>query len=233
VGTDTQGKRIQTFNPGKRLSVFRFLPLDGFPGDQEFRKTADPNDVLTKFGPRLGLAYSRAFFGRVTGQIFGRPGNPALRASYGLYTTSVSRPENPVYEVADATVRALLLGTSPSRSLFERPFPAIPSTGQSLNPAFSVHRAGSGRFPSNLDTDFSVNGALQTFPGLRHSQNQGRLTGALPTSPIQARAKQSQPVLTVAYVGTRGHRPHQPQREAKPRRTPFCAQQPNAPGEGL
>ena len=137
---DTQGK-IQTFNPGQQSTVFPLAP-NGlvFPGDPGIPKTLAP-PTYNNFGPRIGLAYSPGFSDGVLARVFGGPGKTSIRASFGMYYTSIE-DLNLFYEVADAPFG--LYWTTPVPVMFDEPF-RIRTTGQSLGPAFPVHRADSRR----------------------------------------------------------------------------------------
>ena len=71
-----------------------------FPGDAGIPKTLAPTKY-NNFGPRFGLAYSPGFSDGLLGKIFGGPGKTSIRASYGIYYTSVE-DLTLFYEVADA-----------------------------------------------------------------------------------------------------------------------------------
>ena len=97
---DTQGK-IQTFNPGQQSTVFPLAPNGTvFPGDKGIPKTLAPTKY-DNFGPRIGLAYSPGFSDGLLGSVFGGPGKTSIRASFGMYYTSIE-DLNLFYEVADA-----------------------------------------------------------------------------------------------------------------------------------
>src|SRR5579871_6380422 len=115
---DTQGK-IQTWVKGEQSTVFPKSP-EGlvYPGDPGIPKTLAPTRY-NNFGPRLGLAYSPSFSDGILGKVFGGPGKTSIRASYGLYYTSVE-DLNLFYEVGDAPFG--LYWTSPGAVDFAEPF---------------------------------------------------------------------------------------------------------------
>ena len=121
---DTQGK-IQTFVPGLQSTQFPLAPAGlVFPGDPGIPKTLAPTHY-NNVGPRLGLAYSPNFSDGILGKIFGGPGKSSIRASYGLYYTSIE-DLNLFYEVADAPfglywTSPLSVLNSTSRSRFAPP----------------------------------------------------------------------------------------------------------------
>ena len=135
-----------------------------FPGDPGIPKTLAPTHY-NNFAPRLGLAYSPDFSDGILGKIFGGPGKSSIRASYGLYYTSIE-DLNLFYEVADAPFG--LYWTSPVSGLFDEPFRdsrdrRIPRT------TLPVHRSGSGR-SGQQESGFLGLRAVQLFPRLQHQQ---------------------------------------------------------------
>jgi hypothetical protein len=211
---DTQGK-IQTFNPGQTSTVFPLSPTGlVFPGDPGIPKTLAPTKY-NNFGPRLGLAYSPGFSDGILGKIFGGPGKSSIRAAYGLYYTSVE-DLNLFYEVADAPFG--LYWTSPVSVLFEEPF-RIRANGQSLDQRFPFTAPVPGA-PSNKTLDFSVYEPFNFFPGY---DIHNKLPYAEHFNLSIQRELTKSTVLTVAYVGTEGHRLIT-QREANPGDAALCMQ---------
>jgi len=194
---DTQGK-IQTWNPGQQSTVFPLAPIGlVFPGDKGIPKTLAPT-TYDNFGPRIGLAYSPGFSDGILGKIFGGPGKSSIRAAFGLYYTSVE-DLNLFYEVADAPFG--LYWQSPASVMFDQPF-VIRSSGQSLGQRFPFTPPIPGA-PSNKTLDFSVYEPLNYFPGY-YIHNRLPYAEHFNLS-IQRELTQST-VLTLAYVGTAGHR---------------------------
>jgi hypothetical protein len=219
---DTQGK-IQTFNPGQTSTLFPLSPTGlVFPGDPGIPKTLAPTKY-NNFGPRLGLAYSPGFSDGVLGKIFGGPGKTSVRAAYGLYYTSVE-DLNLFYEVADAPFG--LYWTSPLSIMFDEPF-RVRATGASLNQRFPFTAPVPGA-PSNKTLDFSVYEPFNFFPGY---DIHNKLPYAEHFNLSIQRELSKSTVLTLAYVGTEGHRLIT-QREANPGSAALC-QQLNAPAAGV
>jgi Carboxypeptidase regulatory-like domain len=211
---DTQGK-IQTFNPGQTSTLFPLSPTGlVFPGDPGIPKTLAPTKY-NNVGPRVGLAYAPGFSDGALGKIFGGPGKSSIRAAYGLYYTSVE-DLNLFYEVADAPFG--LYWTSPVSVMFDEPF-RIRATGQSLNQRFPFTAPVPGA-PSNKTLDFSVYEPFNFFPGY---DIHNRLPYAEHFNLSIQRELSKSTVLTLAYVGTEGHRLIT-QRDANPGSAALCQQ---------
>ena len=211
---DTQGK-IETWNPGQQSVLFPKSPKGWvFPGDPGIPKTMAPTRY-NNFGPRLGLAYSPGFHDGVLGKIFGGPGKSSIRASYGMYYTSVE-DLNLFYEVADAPFG--LYWTSPNPVLFEEPFRnRQDGSSQGQRFPFTIPTPGS---PANKNLSFAVYEPISYSPGYD-------IHNKLPYAEhfnfsIQRELTQST-VLTLSYVGTEGHRLIT-QLEANPGNAAFCMQ---------
>ena len=194
---DTQGK-IQTWVPGMQSTVFPLAP-EGlvFPGDPGIPKTLAPTRY-DNFGPRIGLAYSPGFSDGILGKIFGGPGKSSIRAAYGLYYTSIE-DLNLFYEVADAPFG--LYWQSPASVMFDQPF-LIRSSGQSLGQRFPYTLPLPGN-PANKEINFSVFEPINYSPGYNIHN---KLPYAEHFNFSIQRELTSSTVLTLAYVGTAGHR---------------------------
>jgi Carboxypeptidase regulatory-like domain len=196
---DTQGK-IQTWVKGQQSTVFPNSPQGlVYPGDKGIPKTLAPTKY-NKFGPRLGLAYSPSFSEGALGKIFGGPGKSSIRASYGLYYTSVE-DLNLFYEVGDAPFG--LYWTSPGSVDFSEPYRNRldgGTDGEGQRFPFTTPIPGS---PANQTLSFAVYEPLSYFPGYD-------VHNSLPYAEhfnfsIQRELSRST-VLTLSYVGTEGHR---------------------------
>jgi hypothetical protein len=193
---DTQGK-LQAFIPGETSTVFPLSPTGlVFPGDPGVPKTLAPTRY-NNFAPRIGLAYSPGFSDGALGKIFGGPGKTSIRASFGIYYTSIE-DLNLFYEVADAPFG--LYWTSPVSVLMNEPF-VIRATGASIGQRFPFTAPIPGA-PSNKTLDFSNYEPFNYFPGFD-------VHNKLPYGEhfnlnIQRQLDKST-VLTLAYVGTEGH----------------------------
>jgi hypothetical protein len=213
---DTQGK-IQTWVKGQQSTVFPGSPQGlVYPGDAGIPKTLAPTKY-NNFGPRLGLAYSPSFSDGVLGKVFGGPGKSSIRASYGLYYTSVE-DLNLFYEVGDAPFG--LYWTSPGAVDFAEPFRNRldgGTDGEGQRFPFTVPIPGS---PSNKTLDFSVYEPLSYFPGY---DIHNKLPYAEHFNFSIQRELSPSTVLTLSYVGTEGHRLIA-QTEANPGDPALCKQ---------
>ena len=213
---DTQGK-IQTWVKGQQSTVFPNSPQGlVYPGDAGIPKTLAPTRY-NNFGPRLGLAYSPSFSDGVLGKVFGGPGKSSIRASYGLYYTSVE-DLNLFYEVGDAPFG--LYWTSPGAVDFAEPFRNRldgGTDGEGQRFPFTIPTPGS---PANKTLDFSVYEPLSYFPGY---DIHNRLPYAEHFNFSIQRELSKSTVLTMSYVGTEGHRLIS-QTEANPGDAALCIQ---------
>ncbi len=218
---DTQGK-IQTWVKGQQSTVFPGSPQGlVYPGDAGIPKTLAPTRY-NNFGPRIGLAYSPSFSDGVLGKVFGGPGKSSIRASYGLYYTSVE-DLNLFYEVGDAPFG--LYWTSPGAVDFDEPFRNRldgGTDGEGQRFPFTVPTPGS---PANKTLSFAVYEPLSYFPGYDINN---RLPYAEHFNFSFQRELSKSTVLTISYVGTEGHRLIS-QTEANPG-DPVLCQQLNAQG---
>jgi hypothetical protein len=193
---DTQGK-IQTFVPGQQSTVFPLAPEAlVFPGDKGIPKTL-AHTTYNNFGPRLGLAYSPGFSDGALGKIFGGPGKTSIRAAFGIYYTSIE-DLNLFFEVADAPFG---LYWSSGNTMFDEPF-RTRSTGASQGQRFPFTAPIPGS-PDNKTLDFSIYEPMSFFPGY---DTHNKLPYAEHFNLSIQRELTKSTVLTVAYVGTEGHR---------------------------
>jgi hypothetical protein len=213
---DTQGK-IQTWVKGEQSTVFPNSPQGlVYPGDPGIPKTLAPTRY-NNFGPRIGIAYSPSFTDGALGKVFGGPGKTSIRASYGLYYTSVE-DLNLFYEVADAPFG--LYWSSPGSTDFSEPFRnrldgATDSEGQRF--PFTAPIPGS---PANKTLDFSKYEPMAYFPGY---DIHNKLPYAEHFNFSIQRQLSPNTVLTMSYVGTAGHRLIA-QTEANPGDPALCMQ---------
>ena len=196
---DTQGK-IQTWVKGEQSTVFPNSPQGlVYPGDPGIPKTLAPTRY-NNFGPRVGIAYSPSFSDGVLGKVFGGPGKSSIRASFGLYYTSVE-DLNLFYEVADAPFG--LYWTSPGSVDFSEPFRNRLDGGTDQEGQRFPFTAPTPGSPANKTLDFSKYEPMSYFPGY---DIHNKLPYAEHFNFSFQRELSRSTVLTLAYVGTAGHR---------------------------
>ena len=211
---DTQGK-IETIVPGLQSTQFPTAPLGwDVPGDPGIPPTLAPTHY-DNFAPRVGLAYSPGFTDGVLGKIFGGPGKTSIRASYGIYYTSIE-DLNLFYEVGDAPFG--LYWVSPSSVLFEEPF-RTRNDGSSQGERFPFTFPTPGS-PANKTLDYSVYLPISYSPGY---DIHNRMPYAEHYNFSIQRELSASTVLTLAYVGTQGHKLIS-QTEANPGNVALCNQ---------
>jgi len=209
---DTQGK-IETLVLGEQSVVFPTAPKGWVvPGDPGIPNTLAPTRY-NNFAPRIGLAYSPGFADGVLGKVFGGPGKTSIRAAYGMYYTSIE-DLNLFYEVGDAPYGLYWPSIVPP--LFELPFQDRGdgvSQGQRFPFVFPV--PGSA---ANKTLNYSVYLPIQGSPGYdphNHVPYAEHYNFSL------QRTLSPATVLTLAYVGTQGHRLIA-QRESNPGNAQLC-----------
>jgi hypothetical protein len=194
---DTQGK-IETIVPGLQSTQFPTAPKGWVvPGDPGIPSTL-AHTRYNNFGPRLGLAYSPDFKGGVLGKVFGGPGQSSIRASYGMYYTSIE-DLNLFYEVGDAPFG--LYWVSPNPTMFDQPF-LTRSDGSSQTQRFPFTFPVPGD-PANKTLDYNRYLPIAYSPGF---DIHNRVPYAEHYNLSIQRELSKATVLTLAYVGTQGHR---------------------------
>lgn len=189
---DTQD-RIQTFVPGVQSKVYPDSPKGFvFPGDPGVPRTLAPTQY-DHFAPRLGIAYSPGATEGLAAKIFGGPGKTSIRLGGGLYYTAIE-DVTLFNEVGDAPFG--LFYVSPVPVYLEEPYKSrLNDNDPGQRFPFTIPPAGAtGIWPQYLP----VSGA-PTY----------KLTNKLPYAEhfnftIQRQISDSA-VLSVGYVGTRGH----------------------------
>jgi len=216
---DTQGK-IETIVPGLQSTQFPTAPLGWVvPGDPGIPSTLAPTRY-NDFSPRLGIAYSPGFKDGVGAKIFGGPGKTSIRASYGIYYTSIE-DLNLFYEVGDAPFG--LYWVSPNPVNFDQPFLELGGASEGQRFPFVLPKPGD---PSNATLDYSKYLPISFSPGY-DIHNTPPYAEHYNLS-IQRELSKST-VLTLAYVGTQGHKLIA-QYDANPGDQALCAQLNNIPG---
>ncbi len=194
---DTQGK-IETIVPGLQSTQFPTAPKGWVvPGDPGIPSTLAPTHY-PNFAPRVGLAYSPGFSQGVLGKIFGGPGKTSIRASFGIYYTSIE-DLNLFYEVGDAPFG--LYWTTPSSVLLEEPY-RTRTDGSAQGPKFPFTFPTPGA-PENKTLDYGRYLPLQYSPGY---DIHNRMPYAEHYNFSIQRELSKSMVMTLGYVGTQGHK---------------------------
>jgi hypothetical protein len=194
---DTQGK-IETIVPGLQSTQFPTAPTGWVvPGDPGIPSTLAPTRY-NNFAPRLGMAYSPEFHDGILGKIFGSSGKSSIRAGYGIFYTSVE-DLNLFYEVGDAPFG--LYWTSPQPTSFDQPFQTR-ADGSSQGQRFPFTFPVPGN-PANKTLDYSIYLPISYSPGY---STQNRLPYGEDYNLSFQREITKSTVMTLAYVGTQGHR---------------------------
>ncbi len=211
---DTQGK-IETIVPGEQSTQFPTAPLGWVvPGDPGIPPTLAPTHY-DNFAPRAGLAYSPNFTDGILRKIFGGPGKTSIRAAFGIYYTSIE-DLNLFYEVGDPPFG--LDWMSPTGVMFNEPYlTRTDGVSQGQRFPFTFPVPGS---PANKTLDFSIYEPISWAPGY---DIHNRMPYAEHYNFSIQRELSKSTVLTLAYVGTQGHKLIS-QTDANPGNATFCNQ---------
>ncbi len=190
---DTQNK-IQAFVPGQQSTIFPDSPLGWlFPGDKGVPRTLAPTRY-NNFAPRLGLAYSPAPSNEFLRKILGGPGKTSLRAAVGIFYTTIDTTSGN-FETGDAPFGFYYV--SPSLVYFDLPYKSRTSgadPGQRF--PFIPPPLGGGPISFAPFLPIALSPAFEGNIALPYAED-FNLT-------VQRELGQST-ILTVGYVGTRGH----------------------------
>ena len=211
---DTQGK-IETIVPGEQSTQFPTAPLGWLvPGDPGIPSTLAPTHY-PNFAPRLGMAYSPGFSDGILSKVFGGPGKTSIRASFGMYYTSIE-DLNLFYEVGDAPFGQYWV--SPTGVMFDQPY-LTRTDGQSQGQRFPFIFPVPGS-PANKTLNYGEFLPITGSPG--YSPHNTMPYAEHFNFSIQREISKST-VLTLAYVGTEGHKLIS-QYDANPGSAALCAQ---------
>ncbi len=189
---DTQG-RVEQIIWGEQSKIYPDSPTGWvFPGDPGVPNTLAParyNNVA----PRVGLAYSPGFTEGVLSKIFGGPGQSSIRVAFGTFYTAIE-DLTMNYEIGVPPFAAYFLNPSPV--YLETPFKSSngsPNIGQ--------------RFPYEVPSPGSTGfwGKLLPIADDAVYEHSNVLPYAEDFNFNVQRNIHNSTVLTVSYVGTRGH----------------------------
>ena len=193
---------LQTFIPGEQSQLYPASPTGWlFPGDPGVPSTLAPSpDDL--FDPRFGIAYSPGFSDGFLGKVLGGPGKTSIRANYGIFHTSFSTRGQSI-EGGDAPFGIYYV--SPSLVYLDEPFESRVSAN---NPGQRFPYAGpspghGGLAASNPNFSFQSFLPIAGSPGY---QNHNGIPYAEDYNLSVERQLSSSTLLTLAYLGTQGHR---------------------------
>jgi hypothetical protein len=194
---DTEDK-IETLVPGVQSTQFPTAPKGWLvPGDPGIPRTLAPTDYK-EFSPRLGIAYSPGSTDGFLGKLLGGPGKTSIRVSYGIYYTAIE--DLTLFDiVADAPYGQYWVAPQPI--LMQEPFRTrSDGSSQGVHFPFIFPTPGS---PANKTLDYSIFLPIGGSPGYWYKNRQPYSEHYNLT--IQ-RALSSSTVMTLAYVGSEGHR---------------------------
>jgi hypothetical protein len=194
---DTEDK-IETLVPGVQSTQFPTAPKGWLvPGDPGIPRTLAPTDYK-EFSPRLGIAYSPGSTDGFLGKLLGGPGKTSIRVSYGIYYTAIE--DLTLFDiVADAPYGQYWVAPQPI--LMQEPFRTrSDGSSQRVHFPFIFPTPGS---PANKTLDYSIFLPIGGSPGYWYKNRQPYSEHYNLT--IQ-RALSSSTVMTLAYVGSEGHR---------------------------
>jgi hypothetical protein len=200
---DTQNK-IQTIVPGVQSTVFPGAPKGwlvpgdpGLPSGGPIPSTLAPT-TWKNFAPRLGFAWSPNASEGILGKLLGGPGKTSIRAAAGIYYTAI-QDAGLFIEVADAPYGLFWVSQEPV--LFDQPFRTrSDGTSQTQRFPFNLPVPGS---PDIKNLDWSVFLPITSSPGY---QPGNKLPYGEHFNFSIQRELSTSTVLTLAYVGTEGHK---------------------------
>jgi len=195
---DTQNK-IETIVPGQQSTVFPGAPPGWvFPGDKGIPSTLAPT-TWNNFAPRIGIAWAPSASGGFLGKLLGGAGRTSIRAAFGIYYTSI-QDAGLFEEVADAPY-GLFWQISSNPMLFDQPF-RTRADGSSMGQRFPFILPVPGS-DAVKNIDWSVFYPIASSPGYR---TDNKLPYAEHFNFSIQRGIGSKTLVTVAYVGTEGHK---------------------------
>jgi hypothetical protein len=189
---DTQG-RIEQIIWGEQSKIYPDSPTGWvFPGDPGVPNTLAParyNNVA----PRVGLAYSPGFTDGILSKIFGGPGQSSIRLSFGTFYTAIE----------DLTMN-YEIGVPPFAAYFLNPGPVYLETP--FKSSYGSPNIGQ-RFPYEVPPPGSTGfwGKLLPIADDAVYEHSNVLPYAEDFNFNVQRSIHNSTVLTLSYVGTRGH----------------------------
>ena len=194
--------RLNAIIPGVQSTQFPTAPKGWLvPGDPDGRggtltRTINPTDYKN-FAPRVGLAWAPQTRAGLLGKLLGG-GKTSIRTSFGVYNTAIE--DSGTFQIwGDAPYGLYWVAIAPP--MFETPY-LTRADGVSQTQRFPFILPAPGD-PKNKTMDYSVFLPISSSPGIV-------TTNRLPYAEhynlsIQRQLSRSM-VLTMAYVGTQGHK---------------------------
>ena len=193
--------QIETLVPGLQSRIFPGAPTGWvFPGDLGIPPTLAPTRY-NNFAPRIGLAYAPNASGGLLQKLLGRSGETSIRAGFGVFFTAYEDLTS-FNEVGDAPYG--FFWVSPVPPLFATPF-IDRATGNNEGQRFPAPLPPLNVSPTNPDNniDWSLLVPISSSPGFYY---QNRLPYSEHYSLSIQRQFGPNTLLSLAYVGTQGHR---------------------------
>ena len=194
---DTQNK-IETIVPGQQSTVFPGAPPGWvFPGDKGIPSTLAPT-TWDNFAPRIGLAWAPNPSGGPLRTLLGGPGKTSIRAASGMFYTAI-QDAGLFEEVADAPYGLYWESISPP--LLDQPFlTRADGSSQMQRFPFILPVPGSAAIQNINWSEFYP---IASSPGYKTTN---KLPYAVHFNASIQREITANTLLTVAYVGTEGHK---------------------------
>ena len=189
---DTENK-IMTFQAGEQSDIYPQAPTGWvYPGDKGIPTSLTPTRYHN-WGPRVGLAYSPGSSSGLLGAIFGGPGKTSIRTAFGIYYTSVE--DETLFMVVGNPPFGLWY-VSPTLVYLDEPYKdRLRNNDPGQRFPFTIPPPGANvSFDEYLPmSSIQLMEPNDTLPYSEHFN-----------FTIQREIKNSG-ILTVGYVGTRGH----------------------------
>jgi hypothetical protein len=193
--------QLETIVPGLQSQLFPGAPLGWvFPGDPGVPSTLSPTRY-NNFAPRIGVAWAPNASDGFWGRLIGGPGKTSVRAGFGIFYTAFEDATG-FNEVGDAPFGSYYVSPVPPE--FATPF-VDRATNNPEGQRFPVVLPPANVSANNPDNtvDWSQFLPISSSPGFWY-KNRVPYTESYNLS-IQ-RALTDKSILSIAYVGTQGHR---------------------------
>lgn len=187
-----------TFRAGQQSTVFTNAPLGILYGG-DFNADPAGKTHFSDFGPRLGIAYSPNWGGKLTGG----PGKTSIRAGFGIYYDRSETEQASQVSASTPPFAVSSLGYgSVGNPGFTNPFASL------QNPAVTVANPFPFQFVDNPNIDFATTpGFLPIFTSCCGRVDQDTRDPMVQNWNLTIqRQLDSSTILTLGYVGSSGHK---------------------------